>query len=232
MTYNEGQNELIRKEFPDADLKLLTQRCHDKFSSYALLTPYQSQKDDRINFCVKYNIRIPGVIPSLEEADVILKGNNLQEQLRVMKLLVLMETPPKKIETTLIALLNKRSLEDRSAMNEIQTLAIEVLGNCKTADVKAIEYMISVLPHYGNDTEAAMEALAKIGKPAVKTLTTRLDKTTEQDGGLQFQLITLLGKIGKDAAASEKSIQRVLSISTNSDVRYAAEAAIQSIKGM
>ena len=232
MTYNEGQNELIRKEFPDADLKLLTQRCHDKFSSYALLTPYQSQKDDRINFCVKYNIRIPGVIPSLEEADVILKGNNLQEQLRVMKLLVLMETPPKKIEPTLIALLNKRSLEDRSAMNEIQTLAIEVLGNCKTADVKVIEYMISVLPHYGNDTEAAMEALAKIGKQAVKPLTTRLDKTTEQDGGLQFQLITLLGKIGKDAAASEKSIQRVLSISTNSDVRYAAEAAIQSIKGM
>ena len=232
MSYNEGQNELIRKEFPDADLKLLARRCHDKFSSYALMTPYPSQKDDRINFCVKYNISIPGVIPTLEEADVILKGNNLPEQLRVMKLLVLMETPPKKIETTLIALLNKRSLEDRGTMNEIQTLAIEVLGQCKTADVKAIDYMISVLPHYGNDTEAAMEALAKIGKPAVKPLIARLDKTTEQDGGLQFQLITLLGKIGKDAAIAEKSIQRVLSISRNNDVRYAAEAAIQSIKGM
>ena len=232
MTYNEGQNEIIRKEFPDADLRLLTQRSHDKFSNYALLTPYESQKDDRINFCVKYNIRIPGVIPSLEEADVILKGNNLSEQLRVMKLLVLMDTPPKKIEYTLIGLLNKRSLEDRGTMNQIQTLAIEVLGNCKTADVKAIEYMISVLPHYGNDTEAAMEALAKIGKPAVKPLISRLDKTTDQDGGLQFQLITLLGKIGKDAAAAEKSIQRILSISRNSDVRYAAEAAIQSIKGM
>jgi hypothetical protein len=117
-------------------------------------------------------------------------------------------------------------------MNEIQTLAIEVLGNCKTVDVKAIEYMISVLPHYGNDTEAAMVALAKIGKPAVKSITTRLDKTTDQDGGLQFQLITLLGKIGKDAAVAEKSIQRVLSVTRNSDVRYAAEAAIQSIKGM
>ena len=232
MTYNEGQNEIIRKEFPDADLRLLTQRSHDKFTNYALLTPYESQKDDRINFCVKYNIRIPGVIPSLEEADVILKGNNLSEQLRVMKLLVLMDTPPKKIEYTLIGLLNKRSLEDRGTMNQIQTLAIEVLGNCKTADVKAIEYMISVLPHYGNDTEAAMEALAKIGKPAVKPLISRLDKTTDQDGGLQFQLITLLGKIGKDAAAAEKSIQRILSISRNSDVRYAAEAAIQSIKGM
>lgn len=232
LTYNESQNEIIRKEFPEADLKLLTQRCHDKFSRYALMTPYPSQKDDRINFCVKYNIRIPGVIPTLEEADAILKGNNLQEQLRVMKLLVLMETPPKKIESTLIALLNKRSLEDRGTMNEIQTLAIEVLGNCKTADVKAIDYMISVLPHYGNDTEAAKEALAKIGKPAVKPLMARLDKTTDQDGGLQFQLITLLGKIGKDAAIAEKSIQRVLSISRNNDVKYAAEAALQSIKGM
>ncbi len=232
MTYNEGQNEKIRQEFPDGDLRLLAQQCRDKFSSYALMTPYPSQKDDRIGFCVKYNIPIPGVIPTLEEADVILKGNNLQEQLRVMKLLVIMETPPKKIENTLIAVLNKRSLEDRGTMNEIQTLAIEVLGNCKTTDVKAIEYMISVLPHYGNDTEAAKEALVKIGKPAVKPLTARLDKTTDQEGGLQFQLITLLGKIGKDAAIAEKSIQRVLSISRNNDIRYAAEAAIQSIKGM
>jgi len=232
MTYSEGQNEKIRQEFPDGDLRMLAQQCRDKFSSYALMTPYPSQKGDRISFCVKYNIPIPCVIPTLEEADVILKVNNLQEQLRVMKLLVIMETPPKKIENTIIAVLNRRSIEDRGTMNEIQTLAIEVLGNCKTTDVKAIEYMISVLPHYGNDTEAAKEALVKIGKPAVKPLTARLDKTTDQEGGLQFQLITLLGKIGKDAAIAEKSIQRVLSISRNNDVRYAAEAAIQSIKGM
>ena len=232
MTYNEGTNAEIRRNFPEEDLRLLTQQCRDKFSKYALMTPYPSQKEDRINFCVKYNIAIPGVIPTLDEADAILKGNNLEEQLRVMKLLVLMDTPPKKMEGTVIALLNKRSLEDRATMNEIQTIAITVLGNCKTQDAKAIDYMIDVLPHYGNDTEAAMEALAKIGKPAVKPLTTRLDKTTDQDGGLQFQLITLLGKIGKGAVGSEKSIQRVLSISRNSDVRYAAEAALQSIKGM
>jgi len=232
MTYNEGQNEKIRQEFPDSDLRLLAQQCRDRFSSYALMTPYPSQKDDRINFCVKYNIPVPGVIPTPEEADLILKGNNLQEQLRVMKLLALMEPPPKKIENTIISVLNKRSLEDRGTMNEIQTLAIEVLGNCKTSDLKAIEYMISVLPHYGNDTEAAKAALVKIGKPSVKPLTARLDKTTDQDGGLQFQVITLLGKIGKDAAVAEKSIQRILSTARNNDVRYAAEAALQSIKGM
>ncbi len=214
------------KEFPDADLKLLTQRCHENFSNYAMLTPYPSQQDDRIDFCVTYNIPIAGVIPTLEEADAILKASNLQEQLRVMKL---METPPKKIEPTLTALLNKRSLQDRSTMNEIQTLAIDVLVKCKTTDIKAMEYMISVLPHYGNDTEADMEALSEMGKPAEKPLMARLDKTSHQDGKFQFQLITLLGQLGEDLA--EKSIQRILSITRNSDVRYAAETAIQSIKG-
>ena len=181
---------------------------------------------------MKYNIPVRGVIPTLEEADAILKGNDLQEQLRVMKLLVLMDTKPKKIESTLVNLFSKRSLEDRSTMTAIQTLAIQVLGTCQTSNPKAIDYMISVLPHYGNDTEAAKEALVKIGKPAVKPLTTALDNTTEQHGGLQFQLITLLGKIGKDAAAAEKSIQRLLNASRNSDVKYAAEAALQSIKGL
>jgi hypothetical protein len=89
--------------------------------------------------------------------------------------------------------------------------------------------MIGTLPHYGNDTEAAEEALVKIGKPAVPALINRLDKTTDQDGGLQFQLITMLGKIGKDAAPATKSIQRVLKINSNSDVQYAGEAALQAI---
>lgn len=232
LTYSESRNEEIRKEYPEADLIVFTKKCRDKFSAYAMLTPYNSQKEDRINFCVKYNIPVRGVIPTLEEADAILKGNDLQEQLRVMKLLVLMDTKPKKIESTLVNLFSKRSLEDRSTMTAIQTLAIQVLGTCQTSNPKAIDYMISVLPHYGNDTEAAKEALVKIGKPAVKPLTTALDNTTEQHGGLQFQLITLLGKIGKDAAAAEKSIQRVLNASRNSDVKYAAEAALQSIKGL
>jgi TolB-like protein len=232
LTYSESRNEEIRKEYPETDLILLTKKCRDKFSAYAMLTPYSSQKDDRINFCVKYDIPIPGVIPTIEQADVILKGTDLQEQLRVMKLLALMGTKPKKIEPTLVNLFSKRSLEDRSTMTAIQTLAIQVLGTCQTSNPKAIDYMISVLPHYGNDTEAAKEALVKIGKPAVKPLTTALDNTTEQSGGLQFQLITLLGKIGKDAAPAEKSIQKVLNASRNSDVKYAAEAALQSIKGM
>jgi TolB-like protein len=228
--YNQKRNEEIKKEFPDSDLKILAATCSKRLATYAIASTYESQKEERINFCVKYGIPIPGVIPTMEEADVILKGNDLDEQMRVVKLLALMNEQPKKIEPSIIGLLSKRSLEDRSKMNKVQALAIFILGNIKTSNSKAIEYMIDVLPHYGDDTEEAKEALVKIGKPAVLPVKNRLDKTTNQDGGLQYQLIVPLGKIGKDAAPAVTSIQRVLTINKNNDVQYAGEAALQAIR--
>lgn len=230
LTGNESRNEEIRREYPESDLKVLVSKCSAQFGKYVRATPYPSQQEDRINFCVKYNIPVPGVIPTLDETKQILGGNNLDEQLRVMKLLAQMGDRPKPIEGSVAALFSRRTLEDRGKLDEIQTLAITVLGNCRTPDAKAIAYMVDALPHYGNDTEAAKTALVKIGKPAVPGLMQRLDKTTDQDGGLQFQLITLLGEIGPDAAPAAKSIRRVLSQTRNSDVKYAAEAALQAIE--
>jgi hypothetical protein len=229
LTDYEDRNEKIREEFPEADLKILVSLCQSKFSSYATLTPYPSQKEDRINFCVRYNVPITGVIPSMQEAGALLRGTNLDEQLRVVKLLTLMNNKPKIIENDLINLFDRRTLEDRGKLNEIQTIAIEILGNIKTQNPKAINHMINVLPNYGIDTKAAEESLVKIGKAAVPALIARLDKTTDQDGGPQYQLITILGKIGKDANATERSINRILKINRNKDVVYAAEAALQSI---
>lgn len=229
LTGNDSRNEEIRREYPEKDLQLLVNKCGERFGKYVMETQYRSQQEDRINFCVQHNIPVPGVIPTLPEARQILSGANLDEQLRVMKLLEQMGDRPKSIEGTVASLLSRRSLEDRGKLNQIQTVAITVLGNCHTADAKAIVYMIDALPHYGNDTEAAKIALVKIGKPAVAPLSQRLDKTTDQDGGLQYQLITLLGEIGPDAASAAPSIRRVLAQSRNGDVKYAAEAALQAI---
>lgn len=230
LTAYEERNKEIKRDYPEADLKKLVSLSRDRFAQHAVSTPYPSQQEDRLNFCVKYNIPVHGVIPTIEEADRILKGAVVSEQLKVMKFLALKKEVPLSLETTLVAFLAHKSLGERSDLLSAQTLAIEVLGNCKTANRTAIDFMIAALPNYGNDTEAAKEALIKIGKPAVAPLQARLDKTTIHDGGLQFQLITLLGKIGKDAAPATKSIQRILEISTNKDVRYAAEAALQVIK--
>lgn len=229
LTGNVSRNEEIRKEYPEGDLKVLVNRCGGRFAKYATVTPYPSQVEDRVNFCVRNNVAVPGIIPTLPEAKQILTGKDLDEQLRVMKLLVQMGDRPKPIESTVVALFEKRSLEERGKLDEIQTLAIVVLGNCRTPEAKGIAYMINALPHYGNDTQAAKIALVQIGKAAVQPLIARLDQATEQDGGLQYQLITLLGEIGPDAAPAEKSIRRVLSQTRNSDIRYAAEAALQAI---
>jgi len=217
-------------ESTDPNLELLVEGSKKKFSDYALMSPYESQKEDRVKFCVIHNLPVPGVIPTIEEADAILKGSNASEQQRVTEMLVLMGDRPKKLESSLVGLFAKRSLDEREKLSQAQTNAITVLGNIKTKDPKAVDYMISVLPHYGNDTEAAKIALVQIGKPAVNQLVARLDKTTSQDGGLQFQLISILGKIGKDAAPAEKTITKILNSSNNGDVKYAAEAALQEIK--
>jgi TolB-like protein len=224
------RTEEDRRLYPDADLAVLIQACSDQLATYALATPYPSQKEDRIAFCARHNIAIPGVIPTLDEAAAILKGSDLAAQLNTMKLLVLRPEPPRQLEGLLVGLFDKRSLEDRAALEEAQTLAIQLLGDLRTTNSRAIAYMLSVLPHYGNDTEAAEEALVKIGQPAVGAVIARLDRTNEQEGGLQYQLITILGKIGKPAAPAAKSIARIRDSTRNSAIRYAAEAALQSIR--
>jgi TolB-like protein len=228
-TGNKARDEQSAHTNPSWDLALLVEKSRSKFSEYATMSPYESQTEDRIDFCVMNNIPVPGVIPTLEEADVVFRGTDVNRQLRTAQMLSLMGDKPKKLEATLIEVLNRKSLEDREKLSEVQVQIIVILGNVKTTNTKAIEYMISTLPHYGNDTEASKAALVKIGKPAVRSLTNRLEKTTEMDGGLQYQLITILGKIGPNAGESRKAIQKILNSSRNADVKYAAEAALQAI---
>lgn len=226
------QNEETMKLYPESDLQLLITLCKDLFSRYATDTPYPSQQEDRINFCLAHDIPVPGAIPSMEEADRILRGDDLKEQERIMKLLVQMGNKPRPLEKSLIALFDKRSLEDKNLLITVQAYAIEVLGNIQTKDPKAIDYMISKLMSYNyKENDNAEEALSKIGQPAIQPLINKLKNTTIHDGGLRYKLIVLLGKNGKNARAAEPVLLKVQKESTNKDILYAIEAALQAIKG-
>lgn len=228
----ELQNEETQKVFPERDLLLLINLCKDKFTQYATQTQYTSQLEDRIDFCVKYAIPVPGAIPTMAEADKILKGNDLKEQERIMKLLIQMGDQPKPLENTLISLFDKRSLEDKDQLITVQSYAIQVLGNIKTSNIKAINYMVSKLMSYNyKENDSAEEALTKIGKPAIPPLINQLKATTIHDGGLRYKLIVLLGKNGKDAKAAEPLLLKIQKESTNKDILYAIEAALQEIRG-
>lgn len=218
-------------EFPMSDLSFLINGCRDKFSAYATQTPYQSQKEDRLNFCVRYGIAVPGAIPTLAEAELVLKGKDLDEQLRVMKLLALMDTRVRPLEKILIDLLKRKSLEDKEKLEEIQSLSINMLGVIKTEDAFAIREMIARLTSFNYRMgQSAQDALVKIGKPAVPGLTERLKSATAQEGGLQYKLVVILGKIGKDAKPSVTIMKSMLEKNLHQDVRYAIEAALQEIE--
>jgi hypothetical protein len=200
LTSNAQRNEEIRKTNPSADLAKLVELCRDKFAEYATASPYESTVEGRVDFCVVHDVPVPGVIPTMEEAAAVLRGNDFDLQLRTAQMLSLMGQKPKAIEPALVEVLFRKSLEHRDKLAEVQVQTIVILGNIRTSNVKAINYMISTLPHYGNDTEASENSLVQIGKPAVRPVVARLEKTTEMEGGLQYQLISILGKIGKDAA--------------------------------
>ncbi|MEQ8423828.1 MAG: hypothetical protein RIA63_03900, partial [Cyclobacteriaceae bacterium] len=227
----ELQNQETQQKYPESDLLLLVEFCKEKFVQYATQTEYTSQLEDRIDFCVKYDIPVPGAIPTMTEADQILKGTDLKEQERIMKLLIQMGDRPKPLEKTLIALFDKRSLDDKNLLIEVQAYAIEVLGNIRTQNAKAIDYMISKLMSYNyKEKDQSEQALVKIGKPAVPALIARLKETTIHDGGLRYKLVVLLGKNGRDAKAAEPLLLKLQKENSNKDIQYAIEAALQEIR--
>ncbi|HTH56106.1 MAG TPA: FlgO family outer membrane protein [Cyclobacteriaceae bacterium] len=231
LTSNESTNERIRNEYPAADLSIVVAQLKNRFTEYATLSPYNSQKEDRVNFCAQNEIPIPGVIPTVAEADQILKGSNLDEQLRILKLEEQMKNVSKTMEPALIALLDRKSLEEKEKLTEIQSIAVTLLGHLKTTHTKSIDQMIKMVSSFNySESDRAKAALVEIGKPAVQPLIKKLQTSTVQEDGLRYQIILMLGKMGKDAKPAEAALQSLLSKTTNSDVRYIIEASLEAIK--
>jgi TolB-like protein len=226
----EANDEKTKINFPAGDLKILCGLCKSKFSEYAMTSQYESQKEDRINFCAQNNIPIPGVIPADEEAIKIFQGSNSIGQLQTIKLISQKKDLSPLLEPSLIGLFDKRSLDNKEELNEAQTIAISLLGKMKTNNAKAISYIIQRLNNYDNPSDNAKDALALIGKPAVQPLIKRLTSTNDQDGGLRYKIIFILGKIGKEAKPAEGILNQMLKTETNSDIKYAIEAALQEMR--
>ncbi len=226
----EEDNKEIAAKYPEKHLRLFIELCREQFTNYATETEFTSQLEDRIDFCVQHGIAVPGMIPTMDEANQLLKGNDLNEQLRVMKLLIQMGSEPKSLEPTLVSLFDKRSLENKDKLIELQSYAMAVLGNIRTTNPKAIDYMVSKVMSFNyKESDNANEAITKIGKAAVPGLIKALKATTIHDGGLRYKLIVLLGKNGKDAKPAEPTLLKIQKENSNKDIAYAIEAALQAI---
>jgi TolB-like protein len=228
---NEYNKDEIKQTHPEKDLQLLVDLCKAKFTDYAVMTKYNSQLEDRINFCVRYDIPIPGVIPTMSEAAKILEGTDWPERLRVIALLEKMGSRPKAIEPVLLKLLDARNIEHKNDLQKIQESVLVILGHIQSSHPKAIEAMVNSLTSYESMLpEKATEALVHIGKESVPYLLKKLRALQADDGGYQYKIIAILGRIGKDARAAKPDLQNLLQRTTNHDVKYAIEAALQAIE--
>lgn len=219
------------REYPPQDVETLVGLCRPKLAAYALLARSNSQKQDRIEFCVRYDIPLPGVIPTMEEAATILDGSDLAEIKRVTHLLELMGPRPKVMEEALVRLLDRKSVDDKRELNEIQTSAVVVLGQIRSSNARAIEQMITMLSSFEYSTaDKAEDALVRIGKAAVPALLKKLGSLTAHEDGVRHRLIKVLGRMGKEAAGAKPTLQALLQKATNKDVRYMIEAALQAME--
>jgi TolB-like protein len=231
LTSNKTTNEEILLHFPEEDVRTLVELCRPKFAEYALKATSNSQREDRIHFCVRYNIPLPGVIPSMEEAVAALDGSDLAEQRRILELMEMMGARPKPAEAALVRLLDRKSVDQKKEMMEAQESALVILGNIHSENPKAIAFMIEQLGsfEYGM-ADKAEAALVQIGKPAVGALVKKLGALSVQQDGLSYKIVRILGKMGKEASAARPTLQALLQKTTNKDVRYVIEAALQAMQ--
>lgn len=233
LTTNAERNNEIRASFPESDLKYFIEKTYARIASNAPKTPYKSQKDERIDFCLQYGIAVPGIIPTMDEARAVLNGkDNWDEQLQTLTMIEKMGEKPKALETQLIAVFSKRNLEHKETLRDMQASAMITLGHIKSSDPAAIDFMIASLMNYDyRFSDNAKTALVQIGKQAVPKLISKLQSLTDQDGGLMYSIAEILGKIGPDARSAKTALQQSLSKTKNSDVVYAIESALQAIEG-
>lgn len=231
LTGNKITNEEIKKNFPETDLVRFVSLCRARLSAWALLTPYASQREDRITFCVRYDVPLPGVIPTMTEAAAILAGQDIDEWKRVTALLELMGDRPTACEEGLVTLLDRKSIDQKETLKDAQESAVVILGHIRSIDPRAIEFMIESLAGFDyNLGDKASDALVAIGKSAVPAIIRKLNLLTNQDDGLRYKLIKILGRMGKEAAAAKPTLLGLQQKATNKDVKYILEAALQAME--
>lgn len=190
--------------------------------------PYQ--QEERKAFCIRQQIAIPGLIPSLDEAlKTILQDSDWQRRQQAMQFLVMTRPTAAQSETALIRLLQQKQVDHAHELRNLQAQALWLLGQQRCSRPEVLHFMLQALsePHY-TLAEQSQEALVNIGKPAVPALRKYLMALDLNQTGLQYKLIRILARMGKQAAEARPDLQKLLPVVRHRDVRYAIEAALQA----
>lgn len=190
--------------------------------------PFIVGRDDRLEvtgFCLEHGIRAPGQVPDLDALIRDLASADAVQSSEAVRLLRHMGTGAR---AALPAVLKRlRRSETQGGRSQGRDL-FGLLGSMRTADSEAI----SVLLHGLQDQEsfladAAVEALAQIGEPAVPALKQAFPEF--QEPYKQMRVLKVFQLRGPAAAAHRPWLRSVMAAARSPHVHDAAEDALDAL---
>ncbi|MFO7570622.1 MAG: FlgO family outer membrane protein [Smithellaceae bacterium] len=222
----------VKKDSPDSvkapsgHLVIMLEKCRDRFCRSLSYTKFDSQKHDRISFCVSHRIDCPPEVPTPESAMDMLSSKDWSERVSGMAWLAKMGTRAKIAESRVITALKRTSLDHQKQNEEIHRFGVIILGNIRSTDPKALELLIECLGSLEyNIPQLAQEALVSIGKPAVPYLIKGLES---EQGSVQYKSAKALGLIGPEAAIAVPALRSLMQ-SRSKALQTIAREALEAI---
>lgn len=215
------------KEYPPEHLPLLVERCRELFCEALKLSEYNSQIEERTDFCLENSIPCPEIIPDVDACITMLSSTDGSEQLRAMELLERMGSNAAPAEMAILKTLAGEDLANPATTNRIHQSGVTVLGNIRSEKDASLKLLLASLRSTHNFVpDKALDALVTIGAPAVPYL---IEGLQSRWGAVQYKSAVGLGRIGKAAASALPALEEIIRHSNNSAVHSAAEKALRVI---
>jgi TolB-like protein len=215
------------ENIPSEHLNILVESCSDLFCKGLCITKFRSQREDRIDFCLKNNIPCPDNIPTIKECLNMLSSQDVNERIRGAEILEKMGEKAKAAEAGLIKIFSDKVLAHGTEINIINRHIAKTFGNIRTTNPKALELLTKAIGSLGYKVPgAATDALVMIGKPAAPYLIKALKS---QFGSVQVRAAVALGKMGSNALSAKAALKKLLKSTKNQAVHSAAEQALREI---
>jgi hypothetical protein len=160
-----------RKGLYRSHINTLLKLCRRQIMKSFAEIPNTRKNKKYILFCVKYNLRVPGLAPPVNELEKQLFSERINDRIKAAKYFAEMGVYAAKSEGKILKILvRSKSMRQRGTGN-LQFNLIKALGNIRSSDPKVHKELIYFLNNSVSQTATnAEEALVKIGKPVIPLL--------------------------------------------------------------
>jgi TolB-like protein len=196
-------------------LQIFTVPCIPEIEKACALLPGKYFNKNMIRYCLRYGIRVPGKVPSVDSLVQMLAAPDIRSRSSAAEFLRLVSIS-KSEHLNRISKALERSLVMEEHESYYHSDLINLLTGSGTSDTRIHRQIISCLVDKDNRVRAdsAITAIGRMGKPILQSLRKTYETANES---AQLQIMKAIGKMGSEAKGELPWIQAKRS-GTNSQV--------------